>query len=91
MIAASLLGSLFQYTLSFLISLNFRVEPQDFYYPRIGQLVFIVIDALRWDFLTKPENIENVPYITRLLNSGQACLYHAESSPPTVTMPRLKV
>eukprot|EP01134_Creolimax_fragrantissima_P002075 CFRG2075T1 len=58
------------------------------YMPKFGRLVFVVVDALRSDFLFE----ENSPFIkTRaMLQNGMAQGYIANARMPTVTLPRLK-
>lgn len=57
--------------------------------PKFGKLVFVVIDALRADFLFQKE-ASNFHFVHELLNNGKAWGYTAYSNPPTVTLPRLK-
>lgn len=46
----------------------------------------MVIDALRTDFV-QPDSMK---YISKMLNSSEACLLHMNVHSPTVTMPRIK-
>lgn len=57
--------------------------------PVFDKLVFIVIDALRSDFLYY-KNQSNFQFVHELLNTGDAWGFTAYSNPPTVTLPRLK-
>lgn len=52
------------------------------------KLIFVVIDALRSDFVFL-ENL-SMPFLHSLLNLNAAIGYTAFSNPPTVTLPRLK-
>ncbi|CAB3231757.1 unnamed protein product [Arctia plantaginis] len=49
-------------------------------------VVLMVIDGLRYDFLTE----EYMPYAGQLLKNKSACIYISRAEPPTVTMPRIK-
>lgn len=57
--------------------------------PVFKKLVVIVIDALRSDFLYD-DSISKFHFVHSKLNSGEAWGFTAYSSPPTVTLPRLK-
>ncbi|KAF4525989.1 hypothetical protein B566_EDAN000781 [Ephemera danica] len=59
--------------------------------PIIGRLIFMVIDALRADFITGPNGATNMPYLNSLVTKNEACIFTARANPPTVTMPRIKV
>lgn len=61
------------------------------YTPIVNKMVFIVIDALRLDFLTNEETILNMPFTFSLIKQDKACFFPGQVSPPTVTMPRIKV
>lgn len=55
--------------------------------PRL-KLVFVLIDALRFDFIAlRPDS---VPFVTSLLRSNGAVLYRCQGYSPTVTLPRIK-
>lgn len=60
------------------------VEPQ----PQFDQVVVMVIDALRADFLFS--NKSRMSFAHNLLNTGYGIGFTAFSNPPTVTLPRLK-
>uniref|UniRef100_A0A131YUN2 Ethanolaminephosphotransferase n=1 Tax=Rhipicephalus appendiculatus TaxID=34631 RepID=A0A131YUN2_RHIAP len=52
------------------------------------KLVFVLIDALRFDFVaSRPESM---PFVTSLLQSNGAALYRCQGYSPTVTLPRIK-
>uniref|UniRef100_A0AAG5DHP9 GPI ethanolamine phosphate transferase 2 C-terminal domain-containing protein n=1 Tax=Anopheles atroparvus TaxID=41427 RepID=A0AAG5DHP9_ANOAO len=57
------------------------------YKPRISRAVFMLIDALRMDFINQEANFK---FLNELVNDGRACLYRLQVHPPTVTMPRIK-
>jgi ethanolaminephosphotransferase len=48
-----------------------------------------VIDALRADFIIG-ENLNSMPFLSKLHHNGQACSYLAHAHTPTVTLPRIK-
>jgi len=55
-----------------------------------GKLVWIVIDAMRLDFITDENHQKETPFINKVLKSNQAKVYKAIAKAPTVTMPRIK-
>lgn len=57
----------------------------------VKRLIIMVIDALRWDFVTGPVGKLAMPVTSNLIANGSACLLQAKVQPPTVTMPRIKV
>lgn len=67
--------------------LNSSLDDNILYHRHIGRLVFVLIDAFRWDFV---ENPRNMPYVSELRRSRLATLLTAQCHPPTATMPRLK-
>lgn len=69
----------------------FRVSVNELYKPSVGRLVIMVVDALRWDFLEGAKGRLNMPYTASLIDGKKACLLVGKASPPTVTMPRIKV
>ncbi|XP_020292494.1 GPI ethanolamine phosphate transferase 2 isoform X2 [Pseudomyrmex gracilis] len=50
----------------------------------------MVIDALRWDFVTGPIGKAAMPVTNGLLSNFSACLLKTKLQSPTVTMPRIK-
>lgn len=56
--------------------------------PQFNRIVFMVIDALRADFLFS-ENSE-FKFVHQLINESKAVPFTGHSNPPTVTLPRLK-
>lgn len=54
-------------------------------------VVFMVIDALRTDFLSGDHLASNWPYMSSLVDDGAAQILNAKVHPPTVTLPRIKV
>lgn len=51
----------------------------------------MVIDALRYDFVTGVNSSYTMPITHKLLNNKAGCVYKTKVSVPTVTMPRIKV
>lgn len=51
----------------------------------------MVIDALRWSFVTENTTKGSIPILSNLIENNLACLLQAKVNPPTVTMPRIKV
>lgn len=60
--------------------------PQD--NPKFDKLIFILIDALRSDFVFSSNS--SMRNLHHLLNSNEAIGFTAFANPPTVTLPRLK-
>ena len=62
---------------------------------QVGRLVIIVIDALRADFVldTDPPAAAGykIDYLQQLLRGARARGFVTRASPPTVTLPRVKV
>ncbi|KAH3745485.1 GPI ethanolamine phosphate transferase 2 [Pelomyxa schiedti] len=56
--------------------------------PAFDRMVFMVVDALRSDFLFNPKS--KMSFTHSLISSGNGYSYVAHAQPPTVTMPRLK-
>ncbi|KAI8074405.1 hypothetical protein BC940DRAFT_288156 [Gongronella butleri] len=56
--------------------------------PEFDRLVFIVIDALRNDFVF--DESSGFSFVHSLVEQGSALLYTARADAPTVTMPRIK-
>lgn len=67
------------------------------YYELAGQpgakvfdrMVFVVVDAMRSDFAFSEER-SNMPFLHSLINDGEALPLTGHSTPPTVTLPRIK-
>ena len=61
-----------------------------FHYDR---LVFVLIDALRSDFVLPfaKSDLPQMKFVSGLVESGHALGLSAKAHPPTVTMPRIKV
>jgi predicted AlkP superfamily pyrophosphatase or phosphodiesterase len=53
----------------------------------INQIVLLVVDAMRLDFLAN----ERMPFVSSLLDETYGCVYAAKVKAPTVTLPRIKV
>ncbi|KAK1832274.1 GPI ethanolamine phosphate transferase 2 [Podospora conica] len=56
--------------------------------PPFDRLVFMVVDALRSDFVYSPNS--GFEYVQSLIRDGVALPFTAHATSPTVTMPRLK-
>ncbi|KAI9490469.1 alkaline-phosphatase-like protein [Zychaea mexicana] len=56
--------------------------------PEFDRLVFIVVDALRNDFVLGPDS--RFDFVKSQIELGQAFPYTARATAPTVTMPRIK-
>ena len=57
----------------------------------MDRLVWIIIDAMRLDFVTDPNHLRRMPFLRKTLEQGQAKLYKSVAKAPTVTLPRIKV
>ena len=69
--------------------------PEHWRQRKIGQLVIMVIDALRADFVLESDQDKSrtspkIHYLEELLKRNEAVGYVARASPPTVTLPRIK-
>lgn len=62
------------------------IDGQEIYKPDKTSVVLMVIDGLRYDFVTA----EYMPFTGQLLANKSSCLYVTVAEPPTVTMPRIK-
>ncbi|XP_043251717.1 GPI ethanolamine phosphate transferase 2 [Colletes gigas] len=69
---------------------NVRVKIDTLYQPMVKKLIIMVIDALRWDFITGSIGKVAMPVTSSLIANSSACLFQAKVQPPTVTMPRIK-
>ncbi|XP_076680624.1 GPI ethanolamine phosphate transferase 2, catalytic subunit-like isoform X3 [Andrena cerasifolii] len=69
---------------------NVRVKVDTLYKPMVKKLVVMVIDALRWDFITGSVGKVAMPVTSSLIANSSACLFQSKVQPPTVTMPRIK-
>ncbi|PZC83147.1 hypothetical protein B5X24_HaOG208620 [Helicoverpa armigera] len=63
------------------------IDGQQVYNSGENTVVLMVIDGLRYDFVTE----EYMPYTGQLLKNKSGCIYVSVAEPPTVTMPRIKV
>lgn len=96
LIAALQLSGLFFFATGFfpkkiVMSGKATFQPSDqtrFPEPVFSKMIFVVIDAMRSDFIFSETS--NMPFVHSLINSGNAIGFTAHSSPPTVTLPRLK-
>ncbi|CAO3649898.1 unnamed protein product [Cunninghamella blakesleeana] len=55
--------------------------------PEFDCLVFVVVDALRNDFIFQDKGFQ---FVNSLIGQGSAIAFTAKATPPTVTMPRIK-
>lgn len=60
------------------------------YEPHVSRSIFLVIDALRTDFIQNNQNA-SLKYVNQLLANQSACINNIGVENPTVTMPRIKV
>ncbi|XP_017882282.1 GPI ethanolamine phosphate transferase 2 [Ceratina calcarata] len=63
---------------------NVRIKTNTLYQPMVKRLIIMIIDSLRWDFVT------GMPVTNSLIANSSACLLQAKVQSPTVTMPRVK-
>ncbi|KAF2263833.1 GPI ethanolamine phosphate transferas-like protein 2 [Lojkania enalia] len=56
--------------------------------PKFDKLVFMVVDALRSDFVFSKES--GMAFVQSLIRSGSAIPFTAHATSPTITMPRVK-
>lgn len=61
------------------------------YKPVVKKVIIMVIDAMRWDFISGPNSADYMPMTHDLLKRKNGCLYKTKVNPPTVTLPRIKV
>ncbi|XP_011308492.1 GPI ethanolamine phosphate transferase 2 [Fopius arisanus] len=66
-----------------------KLNTETIYKPSAQKIVFMVIDALRWDFVTNSDT-NSMPWTTASISNNSACLIQARAQAPTVTMPRIK-
>nr|XP_033336582.1 GPI ethanolamine phosphate transferase 2 isoform X1 [Megalopta genalis] len=69
---------------------NVRVKVDTLYQPMVKRMVIMVIDALRWDFITGSVGKVAMPITSSLIANSSACLFQTKVHLPTVTMPRIK-
>ena len=58
-------------------------------YKKIDKLVFVLIDALRSNFILN-ENSHNMPFLQSVIKENRTFSFVSIASSPTVTMPRIK-
>lgn len=75
----------------FFVIILFRLNTDKHYLPKVGKLVLMVIDAIRYDFLYGEYGEVNMLYSAESISNGKACLFKLRANAPTVTMPRIKV
>nr|XP_033197814.1 GPI ethanolamine phosphate transferase 2 [Bombus vancouverensis nearcticus] len=69
---------------------NTRVKIDTLYQPIAKRLIIMVIDALRWDFITGSIGKIAMPVTSSLISNSSASLLQTKVQLPTVTMPRIK-
>ncbi|KAK2580471.1 hypothetical protein KPH14_006212 [Odynerus spinipes] len=69
---------------------DIRIETSTLYKPLVNRTIIMVIDALRWDFISDPIRKTAMPITNKLIENSSACLLKAKVEAPTVTMPRIK-
>ncbi|XP_063994998.1 GPI ethanolamine phosphate transferase 2 [Diachasmimorpha longicaudata] len=67
-----------------------KLDTNTLYKPSAQKVVFMVIDALRWDFITNAHKTNSMPFTAASISNKSACLIQARANAPTVTMPRIK-
>lgn len=60
------------------------------YEQHVSRTIFMVIDALRIDFIQNNKNT-SMKYLNKLIAEESACQNDVQVNSPTVTMPRIKV
>ena len=58
--------------------------------PAYNRTIWVVVDALRGDFIFGGKGCEDWPYVCSLIKNDMASGYEAKAHSPTVTMPRIK-
>lgn len=58
---------------------------------RFKKLVFVLVDAMRFDFINSPRYQKHMPFLEKLTLKGHRKLFKSMAKAPTVTLPRLKV
>jgi len=61
-----------------------------FYNPPVKKLVLVIVDAMRYDFISNTNYLEKMPFAKTMLETGKARLFKSIAKTPTVTMPRIK-
>ena len=59
----------------------------------VNRVVFMLIDALRYDFVLDADGqgrVDRMPFVARLLRERRAHAFRLNALPPTVTLPRVK-
>jgi len=55
------------------------------------KLVMVIVDAMRFDFISQLPYKSHMPFIHSVLSKGNGNIFIAKARAPTVTMPRIKV
>lgn len=69
---------------------NVRIKRDALYQPMVKKLIIMIIDALRWDFITGSIGKIAMPVTNNLIENSSASLLKTKVHSPTVTMPRIK-
>lgn len=69
------------------LKFNFSLNASG-YRSRHSHSILMVIDAMRFDFAQQNDSMK---YFSKLIKNNDACLFHLNVQPPTVTLPRIKV
>jgi len=56
----------------------------------VKKIVLVVVDAMRYDFISNKNYLEKMPFVKSMLETGKAKLLKSVAKAPTVTMPRIK-
>ncbi|XP_050524039.1 GPI ethanolamine phosphate transferase 2 [Daktulosphaira vitifoliae] len=67
-----------------------RFDSQRLYHKSVNKVVLMIIDGIRFDFLTDTQYNKFMPFVTTHIKNNQSCLFRTRVSAPTVTMPRIK-
>jgi predicted AlkP superfamily pyrophosphatase or phosphodiesterase len=54
------------------------------------RLVLMIIDAFAYDFVENVVYKDNMPFVHKSIENGEASLFRAHLQSPTVTLPRIK-
>ncbi|KAK0168022.1 hypothetical protein PV327_001863 [Microctonus hyperodae] len=69
---------------------NIKVNSEYLYKPLVQKVVFMVIDALRWDFINDAHKLNVMSFTRNSIINNSAHLSQVKVNAPTVTMPRVK-
>ncbi|KAK0084272.1 hypothetical protein PV325_007346 [Microctonus aethiopoides] len=69
---------------------NIKINSEYLYKPLVQKVVFMVIDALRWDFINDAHKLDVMSFTRNSIINNLAGLSQVKVNAPTVTMPRVK-